>query len=205
MHPACSRHSQVQQVHLHQGPQDNDPDVFLEDNTTVLQTHEEAGIICVSTEWTCSPHGDFVLIVIIFKTQNQEQDDDSQPENRWINSQVTERQHPHWCKNDRKSDKTVGVKVNDVSETTTSIEETKLSDNNAAVAAEFVDHPNDVENIDFEAEFENLMIADIEDADTMLGQHEKVPEQCFFLMMHNLMDCLYLCLHSHHLRMLPHQ
>ena len=95
MHPACSRHPQVQQVHLHQGPQDNDPDVFLEDNKTGLQTHEEAGIICVSTEGTCSPHGDFVLIVIIFKTQNQEQDDDSQPENHWINSQVTERQHPH--------------------------------------------------------------------------------------------------------------
>ena len=37
-----------------------------------------------------------------------------------------------------------------------------------------MDHPNDVENIDFEAEFEWLMIADIEDADadTMLRQHE---------------------------------
>ena len=40
-------------------------------------------------------HGDFVLIIIIFKTQNQEQDDDRQPQNHWINSQVTERQHPH--------------------------------------------------------------------------------------------------------------
>ena len=42
-----------------------------------------------------------------------------------------------------------------------------------------MDHPNDVENIDFEAEFECLMIADIEDADadTMLGQHEEVPRQ----------------------------
>ena len=39
--------------------------------------------------------------------------------------------------------------------------------------AELVDHPNDVENIDFEVEFEWLMIAKIEDADadTMLGQH----------------------------------
>ena len=34
MHPACSRHLQVQQLHLHQGPQDNDTNVFLEDNTT---------------------------------------------------------------------------------------------------------------------------------------------------------------------------
>ena len=44
-----------------------------------------------------------------------------------------------------------------------------------------MDHPNDVENIDFEAEFEYLMIADIEDADadTMVGQHEKVLEQMF--------------------------
>ena len=40
-------------------------------------------------------------------------------------------------------------------------------------------HPNDVENIDFEVEFECLMIADIENADTMLGQREKVPEQMF--------------------------
>ena len=79
MHPACSRHSQVQQLHLHQGPQDNDPDVFLEDNTTVCQTHEKASIICVSTEGTCSPCGDFVLLVIIFKTQNQEHNVDRQP------------------------------------------------------------------------------------------------------------------------------
>ena len=82
---------------------------------------------------------------------------------------------PTWCKNDRKRDKTVGVEVHDVSETVT-IEETKLNDNsnsndnNAAIVAELVDHPNDVENIDFEMEFEWLMIADIEDADadTML-------------------------------------
>ena len=40
------------------------------------------------------PHGDFVLIIIIFKTQNQEQDDDGQPESHWIDLQVTERQHP---------------------------------------------------------------------------------------------------------------
>ena len=76
----------------------------------------------------------------------------------------------------------VGVEVNDVSETTTSIKETELSDNsdnNAAIVAELVDHPNDVENIDFEVEFEHPMIADIEDADTMLEQHEKVPEQMF--------------------------
>ena len=35
-----------------------------------------------------------------------------------------------------------------------------------------VDHPND-ENIDFEVEFEHLLVADIEDADadTTLGQH----------------------------------
>ena len=83
---------------------------------------------------------------------------------------------PTWCKNDRKRDKTVGVEVNDVSETTATIEETKLGDNsnnNAAIVAELVDHPNDVENI--EVEFEWLMIADIEDvdADTMLGQHEE--------------------------------
>ena len=87
---------------------------------------------------------------------------------------------PTQCKNDRKRDKTVGVEVNDVSETTVRIEETKLSDNrnnNAAIVAELVDHPNDVEYIDFEVEFEQLMIADIEDADadTMLGQHEEVP------------------------------
>ena len=93
MHPACSGHPQVQQLHLHQGPQDNDPNVLLEDNTTVHQTHKKAGIICVSTEGTCS--GDFVLILIIFKTHNQEQDDDRQPNNDWINLQVTERQHPH--------------------------------------------------------------------------------------------------------------
>ena len=45
--------------------------------------------------------------------------------------------------------------------------------------AELVDHPNDVENIDFEVEFEWLMIADIEDADadTMLGQHEEGTRQ----------------------------
>ena len=42
-----------------------------------------------------------------------------------------------------------------------------------------MDHSNDVENIDFEAEFECLMIADIEDVDKMLEQHEKVPEQMF--------------------------
>ena len=42
-----------------------------------------------------------------------------------------------------------------------------------------MDHPNDVENIDREVEFECLMIADMEDVDTMLGQHEKVPEQMF--------------------------
>ena len=89
---------------------------------------------------------------------------------------------PTQCKKDRKRNKTVGVKVNDVSESTTSIEETKLSDNsdnNAPIVAELVDHPNDVENIDFEAEFEHLMFADIEGADTMLGQHEKVPEYLF--------------------------
>ena len=50
---------------------------------------------------------------------------------------------------------------------------------NAAIVAELVDHPNDVENIDFEAESEHLMIADIEDVEIMLGQHEKVPEQMF--------------------------
>ena len=75
---------------------------------------------------------------------------------------------PIQCKNDRKRGKTVGLKVNDVSETTATIEDTKLSgnsNNNAAVVAELVDHPNDVENIDIEAEFECLMIADIEDAD----------------------------------------
>ena len=44
---------------------------------------------------------------------------------------------------------------------------------------ELVDHPDDVENLDVEAEFEHLMIADIEIADTMLGQHKKVPEQMF--------------------------
>ena len=89
---------------------------------------------------------------------------------------------PSQCKNDRKRDKTVGVEVNVVSETTATIEETELSDNsnyNEAIVAELVDHPDDVENIDFEAEFECLMIADIEDADadTMLGQHEEVPRQ----------------------------
>ena len=40
---------------------------------------------------------------------------------------------------------------------------------------ELVDHSNDVENIDFEAEFKCLMIADIEDVAKMLEQHEKVP------------------------------
>ena len=81
-----------------------------------------------------------------------------------------------------KRDKTVEVKVNDVSETTATVEETELSDNSdnkAAIVAELVDNPNDVENIDFESEFEHLMIADIEDADadTILGQHEEVPRQ----------------------------
>ena len=89
---------------------------------------------------------------------------------------------PTQCKNDWKRDKTVEVEVNDVSETTVTIEETELSDNsnnNAAIVAELVDHPDDVENIDFEVEFEYLMIADIEDADadTILGQHEEVPRQ----------------------------
>ena len=37
---------------------------------------------------------------------------------------------PTWCKIDRKRDKTVGVEVNDVSETTVTSEETELSDNN---------------------------------------------------------------------------
>ena len=85
---------------------------------------------------------------------------------------------PTWCKNDRKRDKTIGVEVNDVREMTATIEETKIndnSDNTAAIVVEILDHPNDVENIDFEAGFEWLIIADIEDAnaDTMLGQHEE--------------------------------
>ena len=124
---------------------------------------------------------------------------------------------PTQCKNDRKRDKTVGVKINDVSETTATIEETELSENsnnNTTLVTELVNHPNDVEIIDFEVEFECLMIADIEDADadTMLGQHKEVPRQmdnirkfldkCFFLLM---MQCLYFCLHNHHLRKLPHQ
>ena len=118
---------------------------------------------------------------------------------------------PTQCKKHRKRYKTVGVKVNDVCETTTSFEETKLSDNsdnNAGIVVELVRHPKDVENIDFEAEFECLMIADIEDADTMLGQHEKVPcHKCFFVTMCHLMECLYLdhCLHNHNLWKLPHQ
>ena len=91
---------------------------------------------------------------------------------------------PTRCKNHRKRDKTVGVEVNDVSETTATTEETKLSDNsnnNGVIVAELVDHPSDVENIDFEAEFECLMISGIEDADahTTLGQHEEVPRQMF--------------------------
>ena len=56
----------------------------------------------------------------------------------------------HLIKKHRKRDKTVGVEINDVSETTTSIKETDLSDNsdnNAAIVAELVAHPNDVENI----------------------------------------------------------
>ena len=74
--------------------------------------------------------------------------------------------------------------MNDVSETTATLEETELSDNsnnNAGIVPELADHPNDVENIDFEAEFECLMIADIEDADadTTLGQHAEVPRQMF--------------------------
>ena len=61
---------------------------------------------------------------------------------------------------------------------TATIEETKINDNNdnnAEIVTELVDHPNDVESIDYETEFEQLMIADIEDADadTMLGQHEE--------------------------------
>ena len=44
---------------------------------------------------------------------------------------------------------------------------------------ESADHPNDVENTEFEAKVEHLMFSDIEDADTMLGQHMKVPEQMF--------------------------
>ena len=85
---------------------------------------------------------------------------------------------PTWCKNDRKRDKVVAVEVNDVSEMSVTIEETKINDNsnnNAAIVVELVDHPNNVESIDFEAEFEQLMIADIEDedADTTHGQHEE--------------------------------
>ena len=75
---------------------------------------------------------------------------------------------PTQCKNYRKSDKTVGVEVNDVSKMTATIGETEInhnSDNNAAIVADLVDHPNDMENIDFEVEFEWLMIANIEDAD----------------------------------------
>ena len=59
---------------------------------------------------------------------------------------------PTRCKNDRKRDKTAGVEVKDVSETTVTTEESKLSynsNNNAENVAELVDHPNDVENIDF--------------------------------------------------------
>ena len=69
---------------------------------------------------------------------------------------------------------------------------------------ELVDHPNDEEHIDFEAEFLCLMIADIEDAhaDIMLGQYEKVPE-LMFLSDDVQLDGL--CLHNHHLRKLPHQ
>ena len=89
---------------------------------------------------------------------------------------------PTWCKTDRKRDKTVGVEVNDVNEITATIEETELSDNsnnNAVIVAELVDHPKYVENIDFEAEFECLMIADIEDADadTMIRQYEEIRRQ----------------------------
>ena len=54
---------------------------------------------------------------------------------------------PTWCKNDRKRDKTVEIEVNDVSETTATVEEPELSDNsnnNAAIVVELVDHPNDV-------------------------------------------------------------
>ena len=58
-------------------------------------THKKAGIICVSTERICSLQGDFVLIIIIFKTQNQQQDDDRQPKSHWIDSQVTGSQHLH--------------------------------------------------------------------------------------------------------------
>ena len=84
---------------------------------------------------------------------------------------------PTQCKNDWKRDKAVGVEVNDMNETTATIEETEVndnSDNTSAIVVELVDHPNDVENNDFEAEFEQLMIANIEDADadTTLGQHE---------------------------------
>ena len=45
--------------------------------------------------------------------------------------------------------------------------------------AELVDHPNDVENIAFEVEFEWLMIADTKDADAdiTLGQHEEGTRQ----------------------------
>ena len=82
---------------------------------------------------------------------------------------------PTQCEKDRKRDKTVGVEVKNENETTTSFKETELSDNtdnSAAIVVELVDHPNDVENIDFEVEFKHLLIADIEGADTMLGQHE---------------------------------
>ena len=58
---------------------------FGRQHNSLLLTHKKAGIICVSTEETCSPCGDFVLIIIIFKTQNQEQEDDRQPQNHQIN------------------------------------------------------------------------------------------------------------------------
>ena len=91
---------------------------------------------------------------------------------------------PTQCKNDRKRNKTVGLKVNYVSETTVTIEETKLRNNstsNAAIVVELVDHPNDVENIDFEVEFKCLIIAYTEgaDADSMLGQYMEVPRPTF--------------------------
>ena len=55
---------------------------------------------------------------------------------------------------------------------------------------------------DFEVEFEHPMIVDIEDADTMLGQYEKVPEQ-MFLSDDAQLDGVHL--HYHNLWKLPHQ
>ena len=105
MHPACSRHPQVQQLHLHQGPQDNHPNVFLEDNTSVCQPTSKLASFVFQLKGHAAPKE--TLFSSLFKTQNQEK---MMTDNLKIIGSFCKSLKdgiPTWCKNDRKRDKTV--------------------------------------------------------------------------------------------------